>query len=72
MSWRTRTKVQEPNCNGSMTQCAVSYIGEFENHPVHCPVKELAPLMSLEQMVIGGWDISGHDIYQAALRAQVL
>lgn len=72
MSWRTRTSVQVPNCNGSMTQCAVAYLGEFENTPVHCPVKELAPLMSMEQIVMGGWDINAMNIYESTLRAQVL
>ncbi len=56
---------------GSLTQMATIRIGKRieNNFPV---IKEFAPLAELNDLVVGGWDISNYDCFDAAKEAKVL
>jgi len=76
MSWEAKTGTQTPNYYGSFTQCATAKVGnrfvDGELKDVFKPVKELVPLVDPNDFIVGGWDISGMNLYEAARRAQVL
>lgn len=56
---------------GSLTQMGRIRIGKRteNNHPL---IKDFVPLATLDQVVMGGWDIFEDDVYQAASHAKVL
>lgn len=72
LQWQTRTGVKKANYIGSLTQSATTYLGDSANHkPVYAPFKSLLPMVDPNELIIGGWDISSANLYEATLRAQV-
>jgi myo-inositol-1-phosphate synthase len=56
---------------GSLTQMGTIRLGKRTEH--RSPrVKDFVPLASLDDLVLGGWDIFPDNAYQAALKANVL
>ena len=47
-------------------------MGSFNGAEVHVPFGKILPMVDPNDIVIGGWDISGTDMVQAMERAQVL
>jgi myo-inositol-1-phosphate synthase len=47
-------------------------MGVMDGAEFSLPFKDLLPLAQPCEMEIGGWDISGLDLYQATRRARVL
>jgi len=39
---------------------------------VHMPINEILPMVNPVDFEISGWDISGHNLYDACKRAKVL
>jgi len=78
LSWPTRNGEQKANFVGSFTQAATTHVGfrfdegTGELRDVHKPIKDLLPMVNPVEFEIGGWDISGHNLYEAAKRAKVL
>jgi len=78
LSWQTRNGEQKANFVGSFTQSATAHCGfRFDEQSgqlrdVHKPIKELLPMASPVDFEVGGWDISGLNLYEAAKRARVL
>ena len=56
---------------GSLTQMGTIRLGKRTENRVPA-IKEFVPLASLDDLVLGGWDIFSDNIYQAALKAGVL
>jgi myo-inositol-1-phosphate synthase len=56
---------------GSLTQMGTIRLGKRTENRVPA-IKEFVPLVSLEDLVLGGWDLFSDNIYQAALKAGVL
>ncbi|HEY5812841.1 MAG TPA: inositol-3-phosphate synthase, partial [Terrimicrobiaceae bacterium] len=56
---------------GSITQMQKIRLGKRTNARFPL-IKEFVPLASLESLVFGGWDISGENCYQTAIRSGVL
>ncbi|MFQ5988933.1 MAG: inositol-3-phosphate synthase [Candidatus Methylomirabilales bacterium] len=56
---------------GSMTQMQKIRLGK-RTHPRFVPIKALVPLVGLQDLVFGGWDIFADDAYQSARIAGVL
>jgi myo-inositol-1-phosphate synthase len=56
---------------GSITQLATIRLGK-RNENRFPKIKDVVPLAELNDLVFGGWDIFGEDIYQAAQHAEVL
>jgi len=56
---------------GSLTQMGTIRLGKRTEHRVPM-IKDFVPLVNLEDLVFGGWDIFEDDAYQSALTAGVL
>lgn len=78
LSWETKNGNVQANFYGSFTQCATAHVGFKHDDKtgtlsdVHKPVKELIPLVEPCEFVIGGWDISKTNLYDACKRSKVL
>ena len=78
LQWETKRGMESPNFYGSFTQCATTHVGYKYNEEtnnlqdVHKPIKEIMPMVNPTDFVISGWDISGHNLYDACKRAHVL
>lgn len=78
LTWQTKNGEQKANFHGSFTQSATTHVGfrfDEENgclQDVHKPIKDLLPMVSPVDFEIGGWDISGKNLYESAKRARVL
>jgi len=72
LKFDTKRGVQEANYHGSLTQCATTYLGQDEKGTTYvAPFKALLPMVDPNDLVIGGWDISKMDLYNATKRACV-
>ena len=56
---------------GSLTQMGTIRLGKRTENRVPA-IKDFVPLVPLDDLVFGGWDIFSDDMYQAALKAGVL
>lgn len=73
MKWKTRTGTQSANYFGSMLLASTTRIGIDENgEDVFVPLKNLVPMVNPNDLVLGGWDISGLNLAESMERAQVL
>ncbi|XP_055390356.1 inositol-3-phosphate synthase [Condylostylus longicornis] len=73
LEWSTRTGVQKSNWYGSITQSSTVFLGSDENgKDVYIPMNQLVPMISPDNIIIDGWDISSLNIAEAMKRAQVL
>lgn len=73
ITWETRDRVHMPNYNGSLTQAATIRIGFDESgRDVFVPLKAVIPMADPNDIVLGGWDISGYNLANAMDRAKVL
>lgn len=73
IEWETRTGMQKPNFNGSLTQAATMRVGfDANGKDVFVPFSSVLPMVSPEDIALGGWDISGMNLADAMDRAQVL
>ncbi len=80
LKWETKRGPAHATYYGSFTQCVTTKVG-IKMHKegdgtriedVFKPIKDLLPMVNPNDLVIGGWDISGMDMYNATLRARVL
>lgn len=67
----TKEGRKQPNYYGSITQAATCRVGNFKGEEVHVPFSGMLPMVKPEELVIGGWDISGMNMADAMQRAQV-
>lgn len=81
LKWETKRGDASANFYGSFTQCVTTKIGikigkDRDGKPtledVYTPIKNLLPIVDPTELVVGGWDISSLDMYQATKRAKVL
>jgi len=78
LSWETRAGPQSANFFGSFTQCATTHAGfkmdetTGQLEDVFLPIKELLPMVAPVDFDVSGWDISGLDLHEAAIRSRVL
>eukprot|EP00892_Ulva_mutabilis_P007250 jgi/Ulvmu1/4898/UM020_0184.1 len=71
LTWMTKEGRKQPNYYGSITQAATCRVGNFKGEEVHVPFSGMLPMAKPEELVIGGWDISGMNMADAMQRAQV-
>jgi len=64
-----RRGLAEPT--GSLTQCATIRLGKRTDDRAPL-IRDFLPLVPLDQLVFGGWDIFPDDAYEAAKNAEVL
>ena len=60
MKWMTKEGEKSSNYFGSITQASTCQIGTTAaGGAVHVPLKNLMPMVEPNDLVVGGWDISG-------------
>jgi myo-inositol-1-phosphate synthase len=67
----TKDGLRKPNYFGSLTHAATCRVGNYKGEEMHVPFSSLLPMVHPNDMVIGGWDISGLNLADAMERAQV-
>lgn len=73
MSWNTKDGLKKPNYYGSVVQASTLKLGIDETgHDVHIPFSQILPMVSPNDLVVGGWDISSLNIADAMERSKVL
>lgn len=74
ISWHTREGVQTPNYIGSLVRASTLRLGvdAETGKDVHIPMCDMLPMVHPNDLVIGGWDISGMPMDQAMRRAKVM
>lgn len=74
ISWHTKSGVQQPNYIGSLLRASTVRIGSdaATGKDVHVPISDVLPMVHPNDLVLGGWDISGLPMDKAMQRAQVL
>ncbi|TFY62619.1 hypothetical protein EVJ58_g3753 [Rhodofomes roseus] len=72
--WHTKSGVQQPNYIGSLLRASTVRLGSDPStgKDVHVPVSDVLPMVHPNDLVLGGWDISGARMDEAMKRAQVL
>ncbi|KAL1687876.1 hypothetical protein GGG16DRAFT_61167 [Schizophyllum commune] len=72
--WGTKSGMQQPNYIGSMLRASTVSIGvdPATGRDVHVPISDVLPMVHPNDLVLGGWDISGLPLDKAMKRAQVL
>jgi myo-inositol-1-phosphate synthase len=71
--WHTKAGIQQPNYIGSMLRASTVRIGTDGNgKEVNVPVSDVLPMVHPNDLVLGGWDISGLPMDKAMSRAEVL
>lgn len=68
----TKDGLRKPNYFGSITQAATCRVGNYNGEEIHVPFSSLLPMVHPNDIVLGGWDISGLNLADAMERAQVL
>lgn len=73
LKWETKRGEVKANYHGSLTQCSTTYLGQDDKGTTFvAPFKSLLPMVNPNDLVVGGWDISKKNIYEATKRAKVL
>ncbi|PPQ99366.1 hypothetical protein CVT26_014309 [Gymnopilus dilepis] len=72
--WRTKEGIQQPNYIGSVLRASTVRIGTEPGtgKEVHVPVSDVLPMVHPNDLVLGGWDISGVPMDKAMQRSKVL
>ena len=72
--WHTKEGSQQPNYIGSVLRASTVKIGTetTTGKDVHVPICDVIPMVHPNDLVLGGWDISGVPLDQAMQRAKVL
>ncbi|KAF8529858.1 Myo-inositol-1-phosphate synthase [Gautieria morchelliformis] len=74
ITWHTKSGVQTPNYIGSLLRASTVRLGSdpTTGKDVHVPISDVLPMVHPNDLVLGGWDISGIPMDKAMARAQVL
>ncbi|KZT03902.1 Myo-inositol-1-phosphate synthase [Laetiporus sulphureus 93-53] len=72
--WHTKSGIQQPNYIGSLLRASTFRLGmdPATGKDIHVPVSDVLPMVHPNDLVLGGWDISGARLDEAMKRAQVL
>ncbi|KAI9189546.1 Myo-inositol-1-phosphate synthase [Blastocladiella emersonii ATCC 22665] len=75
LSWETREGTQKANYYGSLVMASTVKLGVDAEDPtkeIYVPLHDMLPMVHPNDVVIGGWDISGLNLADAMDRAKVL
>ncbi|KAF8270182.1 inositol-3-phosphate synthase [Lactarius quietus] len=73
ISWHTKSTIQRPNYIGSLLRASTIRLGlDVTGKDVYAPLSDLLPMVHPNDLVLGGWDISGVPLDAAMKRAAVL
>lgn len=72
--WHTKEGIQQPNYIGSLLRASTVRLGSdpSSGKDIHVPVSDVLPMVHPNDLVLGGWDISGLPMDEAMKRSQVL
>ncbi|KAF4621181.1 hypothetical protein D9613_001130 [Agrocybe pediades] len=72
--WHTKEGIQQPNYIGSVLRASTVRIGTepATGKDVHIPISDVLPMVHPNDLVLGGWDISGLPMDKAMERSKVL
>lgn len=72
--WQTKNGVQQPNYIGSLLRASTIRLGTDPStgKDIYVPISDVLPMVHPNDLVLGGWDISGARMDEAMKRAQVL
>ena len=70
ITWETKDGKLAPNWWGSVTQASTCRLGSYNEEEVYCPFNKLVPMVDPNDLVVGGWDISGTNLADAMARAK--
>ncbi|EQC40828.1 inositol-3-phosphate synthase [Saprolegnia diclina VS20] len=73
LTWTDKEGLHKADYFGSVTQSSTVRLGtNNKGEGVYVPFKNMLPMVNPNDFVIGGWDISGHNLADAMVRAKVL
>lgn len=74
LTWDTREGPRPANYYGSVVMSSTVKLGTdaATGEEIHVPFNDLLPMVHPDDLVVGGWDISGLNLAQAMDRAKVL
>lgn len=73
IAWHTKSTIQRPNYIGSLLRASTIRLGlDATGKDVYAPLSDLMPMVHPNDLVLGGWDISGLPLDAAMKRAAVL
>ena len=72
LTWRTKTGVRKADYVGSLTQSSTVRLGSCAGKDVYVPFNSMLPMVSPNDLVITGWDISSLNLGDAMERAAVM
>ncbi|CAK1354992.1 unnamed protein product [Cercospora beticola] len=74
LTWETREGPRAANYYGSVVMSSTVKLGTDaeSGEDVNIPLQSMLPMVHPDDLVVGGWDISGMDLASAMDRAQVL
>ncbi|KAF9783791.1 Myo-inositol-1-phosphate synthase [Thelephora terrestris] len=72
--WHTKSGIQQPNYIGSVLRASTIRLGvdPTTGKDVNVPLGDVLPMVHPNDLVLGGWDISGLPLDKAMARAEVL
>ncbi|PNS16628.1 Inositol-3-phosphate synthase [Sphaceloma murrayae] len=72
--WETKEGPRSPNYYGSVVMSSTMKLGTDERtaEEINIPIHDVLPMVHPNDLVIGGWDISGMNLAEAMDRAKVL
>jgi myo-inositol-1-phosphate synthase len=74
IAWHTKEGLQQPNYIGSLVRASTLRLGTDPETgaDVNVPFSDMLPMVHPNDLVVGGWDISGLPLDKAMERAKVL
>ncbi|KAI0002237.1 Myo-inositol-1-phosphate synthase [Russula compacta] len=73
IAWHTKSTIQRPNYIGSLLRASTIRLGlDVTGKDVYAPLSDILPMVHPNDLVLGGWDISGVPLDAAMKRAAVL
>ncbi|CCM03005.1 uncharacterized protein FIBRA_05120 [Fibroporia radiculosa] len=74
ISWHTKAGIQQPNYIGSVLRASTVRLGTDSStgKDIYVPISDVLPMVHPNDLVLGGWDISGASMDEAMKRAEVL
>ncbi|XP_054168344.1 uncharacterized protein LOC128965631 [Oppia nitens] len=73
MQWQTKEGTVKANYFGSITQSSTILLGtDPSGKDVYIPMKDVVPMVSPNDLVLDGWDISSANLAETMKRAKVL
>jgi myo-inositol-1-phosphate synthase len=73
LTWNNKNGAHQVNFLGSISQYGSVHIGyDAKNTPHSKLFKDIGDMYNVDDLVIGGWDICGDNLYEACKKAKVL